>query len=107
MEDKIVAFMRSCGIAYTIRGLGRSIVEINEAFFAAKIPLVTNILDIYAEEPGSSLKASCALIEKNVLQIMIQDRLNGVGFRQIYVYARLPPLRDGFRVKNPTRTCAV
>ena len=51
MEDKIVAFMRSCGIAYTIRGLGRSIVEINEAFFAAKIPLNTNILDIYAEEP--------------------------------------------------------
>ena len=71
MEDKIVAFMRSCGIAYTIRGLGRSIVEINEAFFAAKIPLVTNTLDIYAEEPGGSLKASCALIQRTVIRIMM------------------------------------
>ena len=59
MEDKIAAFMRPCGIAYIIRGLGRSIVEINEAFFAAKIPLITKILDIYAEEQGSSLEVSC------------------------------------------------
>ena len=66
MEDKIVGFLRPCGIAYTVRGLGRSILEINEAFFAAKIPLITNILNIYAEEQGSSSEVSCALIEKTV-----------------------------------------
>lgn len=59
MEDKIVNFLRPCGTAYTIRGLGRSIIEINEAFFASKIPLITNILNVYAEEQGSSAEVSC------------------------------------------------
>ena len=69
MEDKIVSFLRPCGIAYTIGGLGRSIVEINEAFFAAKIPLVTNMLNIYAEEQGSSLEVSCALIKRLLFRL--------------------------------------
>ncbi len=59
MEDKIFSFLRPCGIAYTIGGLGRSIIEINEAFFASKIPLTTNILDVYVEEQGNSVEVSC------------------------------------------------
>ena len=58
MEDKIVSFLRPCGTAYTIRGLGSSIIEINEAFFASKIPLITNILNVYAEEQGTSAEVS-------------------------------------------------
>ena len=59
MEDKIISFLRPCGITYTIRELGIPIIEINEAFFASKIPLVTSILSVYSEEQGTSVEVSC------------------------------------------------
>ena len=70
MEDKIGDFLRPCGVAYAIRGLGRSIIEINDAFFASKIPLVTNILNVYAEEQENSAKVGCTLSERTVIKIM-------------------------------------
>lgn len=63
MEDRIVDFLRPYGVAYAIRGLGTSITEINDAFFAAKIPLIANILNVYAEEQEGSVKVSCTLFE--------------------------------------------
>ena len=68
MEDKIVDFLRPCGVAYAIRGLGRSITEINDAFFASKTPLITNILNIYAEEQENSVKVSCTLFGRTGIE---------------------------------------
>ena len=65
MEDKIGSFLRPCSIAYNIRGLGRSIVEINEAFFATKVPLITNILNVYSEEIGTSVEVSRGFDQKD------------------------------------------
>ena len=56
LEDRIARLLLAnkkvhpCNIAATIRDLGKSIVEINEAFLTSKIPLIANILNIYSSE---------------------------------------------------------
>ena len=56
LEDRIARLLlankkvRPCSFATTIRDLGKSIVEINEAFLTSKIPLIANILNIYSTE---------------------------------------------------------
>ena len=55
------------GIANTIRELARSINEINEAFFAFKIPLMTQILSVYSTEQEPSSRVSFSSLSRGFL----------------------------------------
>ena len=56
LDDRIARLLfanknvQPCSFATTIRDLGKSIIEINEAFLTSKIPLIANIMNIYSTE---------------------------------------------------------
>ena len=73
LENNIVRLLLSSdnacpyGVANTIRELGRSIIEINEAFLVFKIPLITQILSVYSTEQDPLSRVSSNLVSKEIL----------------------------------------
>lgn len=73
LEDSIARLLLAnenahpCGVANTIMELGRSIIQINEAFLAFIIPFITHILSIYSTDPESSSRVSCSLVIGEIL----------------------------------------
>ena len=73
LEDNVARLFLANGIAClrgitnTIRDLGKSIIQINEAFLAFKIPLTTGILSVYCKKQETSSGVSCSLESERLL----------------------------------------
>ena len=77
LENKIVRLLLAngnvtpYGIANIIRELARSINEINEAFFAFKIPLITQILSVYSTEQEPSSRVSFSSLSEEFFSVRV------------------------------------